>query len=117
MHGHRSGKRGYVEFGAHISATFISANTTRRRQSQRLFNSAQSNTALTHFRRPSFQRTKHGAANHSAYSTRRNQIQRLHISATFISANTTLRFQRQGLLKLSNYSRDKTTNNGYDVNL
>src|SRR6218665_3613632 len=25
-----------VEFGAHISATFISANTTRRRQSQRL---------------------------------------------------------------------------------
>src|SRR6218665_4201544 len=38
-----------VEFGAHISATFISANTTRRRQSQRLFNSAPSNTALTHF--------------------------------------------------------------------
>jgi len=39
----------YVEFGAHISATFISANTTRRRQSQRLFKSAPSNTALTHF--------------------------------------------------------------------
>src|SRR6218665_2830824 len=39
----------YVEFSAHISATFISANTTRRRQSQRLFNSARSNTALTHF--------------------------------------------------------------------
>src|SRR6218665_1162896 len=39
----------YVEFGAHISATFISANTTRRRQSQRLFNSAPSNTALAHF--------------------------------------------------------------------
>jgi len=38
-----------VEFGAHISATFISANTTRRRQSQRLFNSAPSNTSLTHF--------------------------------------------------------------------
>jgi len=26
----------YVEFGAHISATFISANTTRRFQTQRL---------------------------------------------------------------------------------
>jgi len=39
----------YFEFGAHISATFISANPTRRRQSQRLFNSAPSNTALTHF--------------------------------------------------------------------
>src|SRR6218665_967014 len=38
----------YVEFGAHNSATFISANTTRRRQSQRLFKSAPSNTAITH---------------------------------------------------------------------
>src|SRR6218665_260555 len=38
-----------VKFSAHISATFISANTTRRRQSQRLFNSARSNTALIHF--------------------------------------------------------------------
>src|SRR6218665_3957110 len=48
------------------------------------------NSART-FRRPSFQRTQLGAANHSAYSTRRHQIRRLHISATFISANTTLR--------------------------
>src|SRR6218665_209136 len=39
----------YVEFGADISATFTSAKTTRRRQSQRLFKSAPSNTALTHF--------------------------------------------------------------------
>src|SRR6218665_615106 len=38
-----------VEFGAHISATLISAHTTGRRQSQRLFKSAPSNTALTHF--------------------------------------------------------------------
>src|SRR6218665_4187266 len=39
----------YVEFSAHISATFLPANTTRLRQSQRLFNSARSITALTHF--------------------------------------------------------------------
>ena len=39
-----------------------------------------------------------------------------HISATFISANTTLRFQTQaGLLKSSKYTRYKTTDNGYDV--
>src|SRR6218665_1271924 len=72
------------------------------------------NSART-FRRPSFQRTQLGAANHSAYSTRRDQIQRLHISATFISENTTLRFQTPGLLKSSKYTRYKTTNNGYDV--
>src|SRR6218665_3883386 len=59
------------------------------------------NSART-FRRPSFQRTQLGVANHSAYSTRRDQIQRLHISATFISANTTLRFQTPGLLKSLN---------------
>src|SRR6218665_3904498 len=59
------------------------------------------NSART-FRRPSFQRTQLGAANHSAYSTRRDQIQRLHISATFISANTSLRFQTPGLLKSLN---------------
>jgi len=58
------------------------------------------NSART-FRRPSFQRTQLGAANHSAYSNRRHRIQRLHISATFISANTTRRFQTQRLLKLS----------------
>src|SRR6218665_3286646 len=46
------------------------------------------NSART-FRQPSFQRTQLGAANHSAYSTRRHQMQRLHISVTFISANTT----------------------------
>src|SRR6218665_1638575 len=125
----------YVEFSAHISATFISANTTRRRQSQRLFNSARSNTALTHFRdlhlskhnsappitapiqlsaikysaytfrRPSSQRTQLSDANHSAYSTRRHQIQRLHISATFISANTTRRRQSQ---RLFNSARSNT---------
>src|SRR6218665_604993 len=59
------------------------------------------NSART-FRRPSFKRTQLGAANHSAYSNRRHQIQRLHISATFISANTTLRFQTPGLLKSLN---------------
>ena len=41
--------RVYVELSAHISPTFISATSIRRRETQRLHNSPPSNTATTQF--------------------------------------------------------------------
>src|SRR6218665_2391617 len=86
----------YVEFGAHISATFISANTTRRRQSQRLFKLAPSNTALTHFGDLHFSEHNSalpitapiqiGAIEYSAYTFRRPSFQRTQLAASKYSA-------------------------------
>src|SRR6218665_276979 len=99
----------YVEFGAHISATFISANTTWRRQSQRLFNSAPSNTALTHFGDLHF--SEHNSPRHTF-------VRRFPYTSIFSSRNVNpSMMNRSAPLLLFTNSRDIIANNWVTITI